>query len=424
MPHFVQESMSHTFRRPTSRREFLKLAGGLAVTTAAISVAGCQAPMPIATTSTTATTQEMIKVGVLLPISGIYATLSADFLDGMRLYLGGVQNQAGGRIIELIVEDDENKPDMAQQKARKLVEQDEVAMVVGVPNSGTLLSLRDYFHNSQKLLFPVAGATQICRELRSPYIWNTAYTVWMNATPAGRWAAQNMGRRAAISVPDYSAGQEFAAAFSSAFEAGGGEVVILQKTNYPNMGDAAPIVAELAESGADFLYAFYFGSGAVTFFNAYNEFGLRERLPLLAHATMMDEDVLVPIGESAVGILNVGNWAYFLDNPENQVFVPAFERQTGRIASNYGVLGYDLGHIVVDLLSELQGDIRNIDSVNQVLGNVSFASPRGSLALDANSHGPRQHFYLREVVKSDAGLRNTMVEDLGEFVDPGDNAAA
>lgn len=90
-----------------------------------------------------------LKVGVVLPLSGTYATLGENNLRGMEMYLQGVQSTIAGRKIELIKEDDENKPNVALQKVRKLVEQDRVDVLMGFVSSAVALAVRDYIHQKQ-----------------------------------------------------------------------------------------------------------------------------------------------------------------------------------------------------------------------------------------------------------------------------------
>ena len=90
-----------------------------------------------------------IRIGVLLPYSGIYAALGDSITAGLEMYLDEIGNQAGGRNIKIVAEDTEMKPDIAQQKARKLIEQDEVDLVAGIVSTGVLYGLREYFHNNK-----------------------------------------------------------------------------------------------------------------------------------------------------------------------------------------------------------------------------------------------------------------------------------
>lgn len=339
------------------------------------------------------------------------------------MYFEGINNEAAGRKIELITEDDELKPDVGQQKARKLVEQDEVAFVTGIVSSGVLAGLRDYFHETKKLLLcSNAGANELSRQGKTPYIWRTSFTNWMAPWSIGSWAAENVGKKAIISVPDYAAGANNVTAFTNSYEAAGGEIVKVQLTPFPNMGDAAPFMAELADAGADLVYSFYSGGAAVTFVKAYSEFGLGGKLPLLCAGFMVEQDVLPAQGEAALGVRSTLHWALPLENAENEAFKKAFSERMGREADVFAMQGYDTARVILEMLNRVEGDTSNVDKMIEALDGISFNSPRGAFAIDTKSQAPRHKMYLREVQDAGGVIQNTVLADLGEIVDPGDDS--
>ena len=396
-----------------TRRDFLKLAGGTAAAMA----------MPAVLSACGGGASGPLRIGVLLPYSDIYAVLGESITEAMRMYFDEVGNEIAGRQIEIITEDTEISPDVGLQKARKLIEQDEVAFVTGVVSSGVLVGVRDYFHETQKLLLcSNAGANELSRGLKTPYIWRTSFTNWMAPWSIGAWAAQNVGTRAAISVPDYAAGENNVTGFSNSYEAAGGEVVMVQRTPFPNMGDPAPFMAELADSGADLVYTFYSGGAAVTFVQAYSDFGLAGQLPLLCAGFMVEEDVLPAQGNAAMGVFSMLHWSFVLDNAENNAFKAAFEERTDRPADVFAVQGYDTARVIAEMLNAVEGDASDTDAMIEALAGISFASPRGPFAIDTNSQAPRHNMYLREVQEVDGTLHNAIMEDMGEIVDPGDDS--
>jgi branched-chain amino acid transport system substrate-binding protein len=398
-----------------TRRDFLKAAGAVATTAAVSPFIGACASSPASSGP--------LKIGVLLPYSDIYAVLGESITEAMRMYFEEVNNEAGGRTIELITEDEGTQPDVAQQKARKLIEQDEVPFMAGVVSSGVLGGLRDYLHDNKKLLLCAnAGANALSRAAKTPYIWRISFTNWMPNWPVGTWAAENVGKRAYISVPDYAAGQDTINAFSNSFKAAGGEVIGEQKTPFPNMGDPAPFITELADATPDFVYSFYSGGAAVTFVKAYSEFGLANSVPLLGSGFMVEQDVLPAQGEAALGVRGGLHWALTLDNAENTAFKEAYMKRTGKEANVFAVQGYDTARVIVELLNTVQGDISNVDKMIEALPGIKFNSPRGPFALDGNSQAPRQKIYLREVQDVGGQIQNTVIADLGEIVDPGDDS--
>lgn len=396
-----------------TRRELLKATGAGAAAYAAgplISACGPSA-------------DRSIKVGVLLPYSGIYAVLGESITKGMKIYLDEIANEAGGRKVELITEDTELTPDVAQQKARKLVEQDEVDLVAGIVSTGVLYGLRDYFDTYKKLLICAnAGGNKISRELKTPYIWRTSFSNWQPNWPLGRWAYENVAHKVFMSAPDYGAGHNMVDAFANSFEAAGGEILGMQFTPFPAMGDPAPFITEIRGADPPMVFCFYSGGSAVTFIQAYGEFGLSGNIPLVCAGFSVEEDVLPAEGAAALGARSGLHWSLLLDNPANRKFTAAYKGQTGKDANVFAVQGYDTGRVITEILDAVQGNTGDVNKMIDSVSGIRFDSPRGPFTFDHRSQNPTQHIYVREVQEVDGALHNVVLEDLGAFADPGDNS--
>ena len=167
--HKPTTDFTHPIIRSYSRRKILKLAGAGALAYTGSLATACSSR------SSSSTKDVPIKIGVLLPYSGIYATLGDSISAGLEMYLEQSGYRAGGRNVQIVAEDTEMKPDIAQQKARKLIEQDKVDLVAGIVSTGVLYGLREYFHNNKKILICAnAGGNKISRDMKSPYIWRSS----------------------------------------------------------------------------------------------------------------------------------------------------------------------------------------------------------------------------------------------------------
>ncbi len=402
-----------------TRRDFLKTVGVLAGTAAAGPILSACAPLagqPAAS--------KPLKIGVLLPYSDIYAVLGESITEAMKMYFESVGNEAGGRKIELITEDTEIKPDIGLQKARKLVEQDNVDLVAGLVSSGVANAVRDYFHDNKKILIIAnAGSNVITRAKRSPYIFRTSFTNWQPNWPLGGWAYENVAQKVFVSAPDYAAGHNMVDAFLNNFLAHGGELIgEPQYTPFPSMGDPAPFITEIQNADPPMVFCFYSGGAAVTFVKAYGEFGLTGKIPLVAAGFTVEEDVLPAEGEAALGAYSGLHWALLLDNPENKAFTKAYKERTGKDANVFAMQGYDTGRVIVEAVNAVQGDTSNTDKFIEALEGVQFKSPRGEFKFDPETHNVINHIYVRQVKEVDGVLHNVVLEDLGEFPDPGDDS--
>ena len=400
-----------------TRRQFLRTAAALGGAAAAGPLlAACGAPGLGGAAGP-------LKIGLLVPSSGIYAALGESITNGMKMYLDSVNNKAGGRDIQLIAEDEGTDPQPAAQKARKLVEQDQVDLVAGIVSSGVAGAIRDYFNDNKKfLILANAGADALTRKAKSQYIFRASFSNWQPNWPMGKWVAENIGKKAFISVPDYAAGAETVSAFRNSFEAAGGQVLKVQKTPFPNMGDPAPFLTDIKATAPELVYAFYSGAAATTFVKAYADFGLSKSIPLTGSGFMVEQDVLPALGDTALGVKSCLHWALSLDNAENKAFSDGYQKRTSKVANVFAVQGYDTARLIVEGLNAVQGDSGKADAFADALGKVSFASPRGAFKMDPNTHNTINHVYVREVKKNGDTLGNVVVADLGEVPDPGDDS--
>lgn len=402
-----------------TRRDFLKTMGVLAGTAAAgplLSACGSLGGRPAASGP--------LKIGVLLPYSDIYAVLGESITEAMKMYFESVGNEAGGRKIELITENSEMTPDIGLQKARKLVEQDKVDLVTGLVSSGVANAVRDYFHDNKKILIiSNAGSNAITRAQRSPYIFRTSFTNWQPNWPLGGWAYANVAQKVFVSAPDYAAGHNMVDAFLNNFQAHGGELIgNPQYTPFPSMGDPAAFITEIQNADPPMVFCFYSGGAAVTFVKAYGEFGLTGKIPLVAAGFAVEEDVLPAEGQAALGAYSGLHWALLLDNPENKAFTAGYKDRTGNDANVFAMQGYDTGRVIVEALNALQGDTSNTDKFIEALAAVKFKSPRGEFKFDPETHNVINPIYARQVQEVEGALHNVVLENLGEFPDPGDDS--
>lgn len=402
-----------------TRRDFLKTMGVLAGTAAAgplLSACGSLGGRPAASGP--------LKIGVLLPYSDIYAVLGESITEAMKMYFESVGNEAGGRKIELITENSEMTPDIGLQKARKLVEQDKVDLVTGLVSSGVANAVRDYFHDNKKILIiSNAGSNAITRAQRSPYIFRTSFTNWQPNWPLGGWAYENVAQKVFVSAPDYAAGHNMVDAFLNNFQAHGGELIgNPQYTPFPSMGDPAAFITEIQNADPPMVFCFYSGGAAVTFVKAYGEFGLTGKIPLVAAGFAVEEDVLPAEGQAALGAYSGLHWALLLDNPENKAFTAGYKDRTGNDANVFAMQGYDTGRVIVEALNALQGDTSNTDKFIEALAAVKFKSPRGEFKFDPETHNVINPIYARQVQEVEGALHNVVLENLGEFPDPGDDS--
>ena len=117
-----------------------------------------------------------IKIGFISTFSGPVAVIGEDMRNSVELALDHLGRKMGGKPVEVIYEDDQQKPDVGKQKTEKLVQSDKVDFIVGYIWSNVLLASLKTAQDSQTFLISAnAGPSQLAGELCSPYVFSTSW---------------------------------------------------------------------------------------------------------------------------------------------------------------------------------------------------------------------------------------------------------
>jgi branched-chain amino acid transport system substrate-binding protein len=363
-----------------------------------------------------------IKIGVVLPYTGVYAVLGESITQAMELVFARENWTVAGRKIEMIKEDDEMKPPVGVRKTEKLIDSDKVDILTGPVHSGILMGMRDKVHNSKTILIVSnAGADAISRERCSKWIFRTSFSNWQPCQPMGGWVAKNVSKDVFQIAPNYQAGQDMMAAFRETFVPAGGKVIA---QDYPKLGetDYAPYLTKIKNSGAKAVFAFFSGTDAVNFVKQYDQFGLKGSVKLTGAGFLTEPDVLPAQGNSALGILTGHFYTPVLDNPVNQRFVKEFkEKFGGKMPDGFACQGYDTAEVIVRALKAVNGNTQDKDKLVAAIAKTEFDSPRGRFRFDPKTQNIIQPFiYVREVREvAGFGLTNVPIDKVADVRDPG-----
>ncbi|PYN82035.1 MAG: ABC transporter substrate-binding protein [Candidatus Rokuibacteriota bacterium] len=327
-----------------------------------------------------------IKVGLLLPYTGVIAINGQETSKGVEFYFAKIGNKAGGREIQLLKEDDEAKPDVGLTKTRKLVERDRVDVLIGPVHSGVALAIRDYVHGQGiPLIVPVAFTRDLTAPSKaSPWLFRVVETSDQGNFAMGGWVFKKTPyRKIVVMASDFVAGRHSAEAFIAAFKAAGGEIVkeIYAPLNTP---DFAPYMAQVSGLPADAVYAWFGGTDSVRFVKAYREYGLGGKLPLLGYNTLVDDVLLPALGDAALGIISVGHYSATLDTPENRAFVREHEARYNAWPTRYVELGYVSGQLVGAAIEALKGEVGDRAAFRDAIRSAAtkIQPPRGPIRFD------------------------------------------
>ncbi|TCS64052.1 ABC transporter substrate-binding protein [Varunaivibrio sulfuroxidans] len=391
-------------RSPLTRRCFLTAAGGLAAATTF-------APSAFAIGGNTP-----LKVGMMLPYSGVYAKLGGDITNGFKLRLAEEGNRLGGRPVELITVDSEAAPSKAIGNAARLVAGKGVDFIVGPVHSGVAMAMTKVMRKSPKtmMIIPNAGANALTREACAQNIFRASFSNWQAGYPMGAELVKRGHKRVVTMTWNYAAGKQIIEAFVEGYEkAGGGAPIAQILVDFPNTEFQAHLT-RIAALKPDAVMVFFSGGGAVKFVKDYAGAGLKDTIPL--YGAFVTEGTLEAQGTAAEGIVSTMHWADTLNTPANIAFMKAYRKVTSETATVFAMQGYDSAALIAQAMASLDGDTGDTAELTATLaGSVMNDSPRGPWRMSKN-HNPIQDFYLRRV---EGGKNVVIATAVKALEDPG-----
>ena len=337
-----------------------------------------------------------LKIGILLPYSGVYAHLGESIDAGFMLAVQAAQGQFGGRAIQMIKIDSEAAPAKSMTYINKLVHGEKVDILVGPVHSGVAMAMVKATRQANTVvIIPNAGANQITRQYCGAHIFRTSFTHWQVAYPTGWELAKQGVERVVLCYWNYSAGKQAIQGFEDGFLPGGGKIIQSIAVPFPNVSFQA-VLTKIASLSPDAVFVFFSGSGAIKFVKDYAAAGLKGRIPL--YGSFLTEGLTMAQGEASEGLESVLHYADDLDFPESVRFRESYQAAKGRLPDVHAVQGYDAASLLRVGLEAVEGDIRKRENWLEAMASANLASPRGPFAL-SQAHNPIQNFYLRKVDK-------------------------
>lgn len=340
--------------------------------------------------------QKTIKLGFVSTFSGPTAVIGNDMRNAFELALDHMGRKMGGLPVEVIYEDDQQKPEVGKQKTEKLIESDKVDFIVGYIWSNVLLaSVKPIADSKTFLVVANAGAAQVAGELCSPYFYSTSWTNDQNP----RAVAEYMNKKGIKSVyligPNYAAGKENLAGMKEAFK---GKIVGEEYTKWPDQLDFSAELSKARAANPDAIYTFYPGAAGVQFLNQYAQNGLQGKIPL--YTTFVIDSLSLPRQkDAAVGVISALQWGADLPNDANKKFVADFETKYKTEPSFYAAQTYDAANLVASGVAAVKGNLSNKEALQAALKKADFKSVRGGFKF-GNNNFPIQNYYMQEVVKN------------------------
>ena len=343
--------------------------------------------------------QQPVKIGFVSTFSGPTAVIGNDMRNSFELALDHLGRKMGGKPVEVIYEDDQQKPEVGVQKSQKLVESDKVDFVIGYIWSNVLLaSLKPVVDSQTFLISANAGPSQIAGEQCSPYFFSTSWQNDQTPQAMGTYMTQKGVKTAFLIGPNYAAGKDMLTGVRTTFK---GQVIGEELTKWPDQLDFSTELSKVRAAKPEAVFVFYPGAAGVQFLTQYAQSGLKGQIPLYTAFTV--DAITLPLQKDlALGVPGAQQWVNDLPNDANKKFVADFRAKHKNYPSFYGAQSYDAANLVNSAVVAVNGDLDKKDAMRAEMRKANYASVRGPYKY-GNNHFPIQNFYLQDVVKDAQG---------------------
>lgn len=352
------------------------------------------AAMPLLATPAAAQGKK-IKIGFVTTLSGPNAAYGIDMKNSVELALDHMGRKMGGIPVEVIYEDDEQKPEVGKQKTDKLLQRDRVDFMAGYIWSNVLLaSYKPVVDSKTFLISANAGPSQLAGELCNPYFFAASWNNDQNPMGMGMLLNQKNVQKLYIVAPNYAAGQDMANGVKSTFK---GQVVGQDMTKWPDQLDFSAEISKIRAAKPDAVYVFYPSRWGVQFYTQYSQAGLKKEIPLYSVFTV-DAVTLKLQKDLALDTFFGLFWAPDLPFAANTKFVNDYKKKHKDTPTFYGAQSYDAMNLIASAVAATKGDVKNKDAVRKALQAAKFDSVRGPMKFGPNQF-PIHAIYQQEAYK-------------------------
>jgi branched-chain amino acid transport system substrate-binding protein len=365
--------------------------------------------------SGTAWAQETVKVGLILPMTGPFASTGRQIDAAVKLYMQQKGDTVAGKKIQLIVKDDTGVADVTKRLAQELIVNDKITVMAGFGLTPLALSPAPLATQGKVPAVVMAAATSTITEA-SPYIVRTSFSQPQASGPMGDWAAKNGMKKVVTVVSDYAPGVDAEKAFSEGFTKAGGQVENL-RVPLANP-DFSPFLQKVADAKPDALFVFVPSGVGAQFLKQFVERGLdKSGIKLIGPGDVTDDDILNGIGDVALGAITTHHYSAAHDSPENKAFVEAFKKANKGMRPNFmAVGGYDGMHLIYEGLKKTNG--AGGQALIDAMKGMSWTSPRGPVSIDPQTRDIIQNIYVRKVERVNGELYNVEFATIANVKDP------
>jgi branched-chain amino acid transport system substrate-binding protein len=359
-----------------------------------------------------------VKIGLILPMTGPFASTGRQIDAAVRLYLALNGSTVAGRKLEVLLKDDNGVADNTRRLAQELIANDKVAALAGFGLTPLALSVGPLITQAKVPAVVMAAATSAITA-SSPFFVRTSVTLPQTASTMAEWASKNGLQRVVTLVTDYGPGIDAEKSFIDRFQRNGGKV--LESLRVPlRSPDFAPFLQRVRDAAPQALFVFVPAGPGAALMKQFTERGLdKAGIKLIGDGSVTDDDILNEMGDGALGTVTAFHYSAAHDSAVNRQFVQAFKAANKGLRPNFmAVGGFDGMRVICKALEATQGQTGGEALVSAMKGQ-SFESPRGPLLIDPATRDVVHDIYIRRVERKDGELWNVELETFKSVKDPG-----
>ena len=359
---------------------------------------------------------DTIKIGFITDLSGLYADIDGPAgAEAIRMAIADMGGAIGGKKIELVVADHQNKADVAAAKAREWFDTNGVDMLIGGTNSGTGLAMAKVALEKKKLFISVGAATAaLTNEQCSPYTVHWAYDTAALAKGTGNAVVKAGGKSWYFLTADYAFGTQLQNDSTAVVKAAGGTVV--GSVRHPlAASDFSSFLLQAQSSKAQILGLANAGGDTINSIKAANEFGITKTMKL-AGLLMFINDVHSLGLKATQGMYLTDSW-YWNRDAESRAWSRKFFEKIKRMPSSLQAADYSVALNYLTAVKTIGSDDSDKvlaqmkkTKINDIYAKGGFIRDDGSMIHDmylmqvkapAESTEPWDYYKVAETFKGE-----------------------
>jgi len=342
---------------------------------------------------------DKVKIGFVSTLSGPNASIGADIRDAFNLAIKLNGGRLGGLPVEVLVNDDQLKPENAKQIVERYLRLDKVDFITGTVFSNIVLAIApDVVAAKTFFIAPNAGPAQYSGGQCNPFFFVSSWPSEAYSEAAGHYVTSKGIKNVLFLAPNYQGGKDAANGFKRYYK---GRLVDEMYTKLGQLDYAAEL-SQIRAAKPEALYVFLPGGMGVNFIKQFVAAGLSKDIQLIVPLWGSDQDIIRAVGEPMLGLFSVGHWSIDMDNAANRKFVAEFERAYGRLPTGYAASGYDTAMLIDSAVRRVKGKIEDKEALRAAIRAADFKSVRGDFRFGPNQF-PVQNYYLQLVGKGGDG---------------------